>query len=285
MTPKSRILNYPAILVALALLTIQGTAISQETASYFKQNCISCHTIGGGRLTGPDLKNVTQAKDRAWLSRFIVDPRAMLDAGDQYALDLQKDARGAVMPALPGMTRQRAEALLDLIDAESKLEKSQFIGVQISDRPLTQRDLDLGRELFLGTLPLNGGGPSCLSCHSVHGINGLWGVLSVGIFANGAYGAGWNGVVRDEMVKLYGSDGVRGLLYGDFSQFVMQAIDCAVVAGFGFAMAYVWFKLSNLITPIRVSREVELEGLDGPEMGVLGYPDFQLHPSGQKLVE
>ena len=35
---------------------------------------------------------------------------------------------------------------------------------------------------------------------SVHGVNGLWGVLSVGIFANGAYGAGWNGVVREGMV-------------------------------------------------------------------------------------
>jgi Amt family ammonium transporter len=119
---------------------------------------------------------------------------------------------------------------------------------------------------------------------SVHGTNGLWGVLSVGIFATGEYGAGWNGVVRDEMVKLYGSDGVRGLLYGDFSQFIMQIIDCAVVAIFGFVMAYVWFKISDLITPIRVSKETELEGLDGPEMGVLGYPDFQLH-SGQKLVE
>jgi Amt family ammonium transporter len=115
---------------------------------------------------------------------------------------------------------------------------------------------------------------------SVHGTNGLWGVLSVGIFANGAYGAGWNGVVREEMVKLYGSDGVRGLLYGDFSQFAMQAIDCAVVALFGFVMAYVWFKVSDLITPIRVSAETEVEGLDGPEMGVLGYPDFQIHPSG-----
>jgi ammonium transporter, Amt family len=116
---------------------------------------------------------------------------------------------------------------------------------------------------------------------SVHGTNGLWGVLSVGIFANGAYGAGWNGVVRDEFVKLYGSDGVRGLLYGDFSQFFMQAIDCMVVAVFGFVMAYVWFKVSDLITPIRVSAEVEVEGLDGPEMGVLGYPDFQIvHPSG-----
>jgi len=46
----------------------------------------------------------------------------------------------------------------------------------------------------------------------VHGVNGLWGVLSVGIFATGEYGAGWNGVVRDGFVKAYGSDGVRGLL-------------------------------------------------------------------------
>jgi Amt family ammonium transporter len=106
----------------------------------------------------------------------------------------------------------------------------------------------------------------------------------VGIFANGAYGAGWNGVVRDEFVKLYGSDGVRGLLYGDFSQFLMQAMDVAVVAMFGFCMAYAWFKVSDLITPIRVSKEVEIEGLDGPEMGVLGYPDFQLHPSGAGLT-
>ena len=119
---------------------------------------------------------------------------------------------------------------------------------------------------------------------SVHGVNGLWGVLSVGIFANGAYGAGWNGVVREGMVKLYGSDGVRGLLYGDFSQFFMQVIDCVVVAVFGFVMAYVWFKISDLITPVRVDKEVEIEGLDGPEMGVLGYPDFQLH-QGSRIVE
>ncbi len=99
---------------------------------------------------------------------------------------------------------------------------------------------------------------------SVHGVNGLWGVISVGIFANGKYGAGWNGVVRDEFVKQYGSDGVRGILYGDASQLAMQAIDCVVLSVFGFVMAYAWFKLSNLITPIRVSRETEIAGLDGP---------------------
>jgi Amt family ammonium transporter len=120
----------------------------------------------------------------------------------------------------------------------------------------------------------------CVGAISVHGTNGIWGVISVGIFATGNYGAGWNGVVRDEFVKKYGSDGVRGILYGDASQLWAQLLDAAVLCVFGFVMAYVWFKVSNLITPIRVSREVELQGLDIPEMGALGYPDFVLQTHG-----
>jgi ammonium transporter, Amt family len=119
---------------------------------------------------------------------------------------------------------------------------------------------------------------------SVHGVNGLWGLISLGIFANGKYGAGWNGVVRDDILggvgKGLGYDGVRGILFGDASQLVAQLVDAAVVAVFGFVMAYAWFKLSNIITPIRVSRETEIEGLDGPEMGALGYPDFIIGSRG-----
>jgi len=117
---------------------------------------------------------------------------------------------------------------------------------------------------------------------SVHGINGLWGVVSVGIFATGQYGAGWNGVVRESYVAAYGADGVRGLLYGDASQLGAQLLDAAVVAVFGFVMAYVWFKFSNLITPIRVSEEVEMEGLDIPEVGAPAYPDFAVHADTRK---
>jgi ammonium transporter, Amt family len=109
---------------------------------------------------------------------------------------------------------------------------------------------------------------------SVHGVNGLWGVVSLGIFASGKYGAGWNGVVRDEMVKQFGSDGVRGILYGDAGQLWAQVIDAATVTVFGFAMAWVWFKISDKITPIRVSAEVEMQGLDIPEMGAVGYAGF-----------
>src|SRR5262245_6169705 len=116
---------------------------------------------------------------------------------------------------------------------------------------------------------------------SVHGVNGLWGVISLGLFANGKYGMGWNGVIRkewDENLAADGviTDGVRGLFYGDASQLMAQLLNAAVVAVFGFVMAYVWFKISNLITPIRVPAEVELEGLDIPEMGALGYPNFEL---------
>jgi ammonium transporter, Amt family len=49
-------------------------------------------------------------------------------------------------------------------------------------------------------------------------------------------------------------------------------------------MAYIWFKVSDLITPIRVSAETEMDGLDGPEMGAAGYPDFQIH-RGAHMVE
>jgi Amt family ammonium transporter len=130
----------------------------------------------------------------------------------------------------------------------------------------------------------NKGVDDCVGAIAVHGVNGLWGVLSVGIFATGEYGAGWNGVVRDEMVKQYGSDGVRGILYGDASQLAMQAIDAVTVAVFGFVMAYVWFKISDKITPIRVSAEVELAGLDIPEMGVVGYPEFDIKAEEKPAV-
>jgi len=108
---------------------------------------------------------------------------------------------------------------------------------------------------------------------SVHGVNGVWGLLALGLFANGQYGAGWNGVSREAYVRVYGSDGVRGLFYGDPSQFFSQLLSVFVVLSFGFSMAYTWFKFSNLITPIRVSAEIEQDGLDIPETGVQAYPE------------
>jgi mono/diheme cytochrome c family protein len=157
----------------LALATTPAHA--QDAAADFKTNCTSCHTIGGGVLTGPDLKDVTARQDRAWLRTFIRDPKASIDSGDPRAQQLLKDARGVVMPTLANMTDARISALLDLIEAESKLPKSQFAGTQVSDRPFTPADIERGRALFTGRTRLAAGGPACISCHALGSLGGLGG--------------------------------------------------------------------------------------------------------------
>ena len=160
---------------ALVMLLSNGTVAQQDATASFKQNCTNCHTIGGGRLTGPDLKDVATRRDRAWLVQFLQSPKAMIDSGDPYATKLQQEARGAVMPNISGMNPQQAQALLDLITAESKLPRSQFAGLQISDRPLTAQDVAKGKLFFVGEQPLSGGGPACISCHTIKGLTLLGG--------------------------------------------------------------------------------------------------------------
>ena len=164
-----------AAAVLLGVGVARGQVPSEEAYKYFALNCTSCHTIGGGVLTGPDLKGVLERRDRAWLQDFLPDPKKVIDSGDAYAQELLRAARGVVMPTLPGMTRDLAGKLLDVIEVESALEKSRFVGLQLSDRPLTAADVELGRQLYTGEVALSGGGPPCFSCHAVHGAPGLGG--------------------------------------------------------------------------------------------------------------
>ena len=152
-----------------------GAAAAEDAAVYFRQNCMSCHTIGGGRLVGPDLKDVSRRVDSEWLIRFIADPKSFLDGGDPYALKLKEESRGAVMPNISGLDPARAASLLTLIDQESKLPKSQFVGLDLRDQPFTAADIERGRRIFNGVNPLANGGASCLSCHAVAGLSSLGG--------------------------------------------------------------------------------------------------------------
>ncbi len=160
---------------AVLLFSLPAAAGAQQAADYFRQNCAGCHTIGGGRLVGPDLKDVTQRKDRAWLAKFLQNPKAVIDSGDAYARQILQEARGVIMPTLPGMTAGRAGELLDYLEAESKGGAAQAAAPAISDRPFTPQEVALGRDLFLGTRPLGSGGPACASCHTLGTLGGLGG--------------------------------------------------------------------------------------------------------------
>jgi len=107
---------------------------------------------------------------------------------------------------------------------------------------------------------------------SVHGTCGIWGVLSVGLFADGKYGIGWNTVGATSYMGV-ANRGVTGLFYGDASQLAAQAIDAVVVIAWSFAAAWIFFTLQKKLMGIRSAPQDEIEGLDLPEMGALGYTD------------
>jgi Amt family ammonium transporter len=101
---------------------------------------------------------------------------------------------------------------------------------------------------------------------SVHGTNGLWGVLSVGLLADGTsnYGGAWNGVTGS----------VTGLFYGDATQLAAQLVGISTLLGFVFTFSFLINLGLEFFVGHRVSIETEVAGLDLPEMGQLGYPEF-----------
>jgi Amt family ammonium transporter len=101
---------------------------------------------------------------------------------------------------------------------------------------------------------------------AVHGFNGAWGTFALGLFADGAYGDGWNGVAGP----------VKGLFYGDAGQLVAQSIGIVTNLVYVGIIGYVVFKVLDLTIGLRVTEEAELEGCDQSEVAVIAYPDFNI---------
>jgi Amt family ammonium transporter len=100
---------------------------------------------------------------------------------------------------------------------------------------------------------------------AVHGVNGAWGIVSLGLFANGVYGQGLNGVAH----------GVTGLFYGDPGQLVASLLGILANVAYVAPVAALAFWLIGKVVGNRVSAEDEVAGLDIPEMGVHGYSSDQ----------
>lgn len=107
---------------------------------------------------------------------------------------------------------------------------------------------------------------------SVHGFCGWFGAVCVGIFADGTYGAGWNGVGATTYLGKAGQ-GVTGLLSGDTRQFMIQLGGATLCAVWAFGATFIVFSVVNKVKSMRVTQEVEREGLDVPQFGMMGYPE------------
>jgi Amt family ammonium transporter len=93
-----------------------------------------------------------------------------------------------------------------------------------------------------------------LGAVAVHGANGLWGLLALGLFADGSYA------------------GVKGLITGSGWQLLAQVISMGVVLAWTFACGCTIFFILKHTIGLRVSEEVELQGVDYPIHGVECYP-------------
>ena len=139
----------------------------------FQQNCVACHTIGGGIVVGPDLEGVTARRDGDWLARWIAEPDKMLAEGDPIATELFQEFNNIPMTNL-GLSAADVEDVLAFLENPGGVVSTASTAVILS-----QGDPDRGEAIFIGATHLQNGAPACISCHST---------TAVGILGGGTLG-------------------------------------------------------------------------------------------------
>jgi mono/diheme cytochrome c family protein len=150
-------------------LIVAGVSLNPDTAQaktgeeiFFQSGCNACHTIGGGRLIGPDLLGVSERRSEEWLVKFVQHSQAMVEAGDPVAVALFEEHNKVTMP---DQVLTKAEILAVVEYAKTP----RIIGTAQPAVPVvyTEEDIVLGQNLFEGSTRLSNGGPACNSCHDV----------------------------------------------------------------------------------------------------------------------
>ncbi len=131
----------------------------------FGQKCVSCHTVGGGKLVGPDLAGVTERRELDWIYSFIQTPDRMIAAGDPLAVQLLSENNNIPMPNLGLNEAETADLVAYLADPEAAAAAPGAAEPLV----LPAGSALAGQKLFLGEARLQNGGTPCLACHSVAG--------------------------------------------------------------------------------------------------------------------
>jgi len=141
----------------------------------FKSACAVCHTIGSGRLVGPDLIGIHDKRPEQWLQKFVKSSQTVINSGDTDAIALFEEYNKLPMPD-PPITDDQIREVLSYIKAVSlkqsesetpvQMEAQQIVAEEFSTPP-GEEDIARGQELFQGTIKFNNGGPTCNACHDV----------------------------------------------------------------------------------------------------------------------
>jgi mono/diheme cytochrome c family protein len=142
----------------------------------FNTTCFACHTIGGGRLIGPDLAGVHEKRSQEWLEQFIKSSQSMINAGDAEAVALFEEYSSMLMPDAIASEEQIRQVLGYIKSQSSNVAVSTDANASepvspkepvMPEEPASEEDILAGQELFQGSLRLVNGGPACNACHEV----------------------------------------------------------------------------------------------------------------------
>ncbi len=162
-------------LVAMLFIGPHGVSWAQDPGEkVFKTTCFACHTIGGGRLVGPDLAGVNGRRSQEWLAKFILSSQSLIKGGDADAITLLEEYNGILMPDSILSEQQVKDVLSYIKTASSEVmaagRDDATEAVQpVSEvaQPPSEEDILKGQELFQGTIRFENGGAACNSCHDV----------------------------------------------------------------------------------------------------------------------
>ncbi len=154
----------------------QASAQTEEQGEkLFSDRCTACHSIGGGRLVGPDLKGVVERRESSWLRRIIQEPDKLLADGDELATQLLREFNNVPMPNV-GLSEDEVDALIAYLETAASAGQAQQSppgGSAAEQGP--PGDAKSGLRLFTGATRLANGGAACAACHSVAGVGALGG--------------------------------------------------------------------------------------------------------------
>lgn len=151
---------------------IQKYAFSFQDANagktIFEEKCTACHTIGAGKLVGPDLQGITDQRNHDWIVNFILDPAKMI-ASDPDAQALFKEYNNFTMPNM-GLSADQVNQVVAYLSNPGSVPTTPG-----TPAATTAGDPAVGQRLFSGETHLAKGGPACISCHTVIGTGVLGG--------------------------------------------------------------------------------------------------------------
>ncbi|MGB1247561.1 MAG: c-type cytochrome [Chitinophagales bacterium] len=129
----------------------------------FKSYCAACHTVGKGKMTGPDLKGVFDRQEEEWIVNFIRSSQTIINSGDPYAKDIYAEYNNTIMPDHHHIADEDLDALLFYLKSNGQLPGAEgdvtttgaVVNTQptvITDSSQSAIDLPFVRMIFWGTV-------------------------------------------------------------------------------------------------------------------------------------